>query len=141
MCSHYFCKYPMQLLANMIRRIIFDDEYEDSIMVFTLENKLVVAMGIDKSNKDLICLERGEFAINKKATRDYMCRHLPVWKVRPPSAMKMRSLPSVTPPTQPGNHFSTSLMTSTLYSSLPPTEANNVSVHVLIFSSSQFQLN
>ena len=54
MCSYHFCKYPMQLLVNMIWRLFLDDVWEDSITFFILENKLVVVVGIDKSDKDLV---------------------------------------------------------------------------------------
>ena len=45
----------MQLLANMIRRMSLDNTYEGSIMFCKLENKLLVDVGIDKSDKDLVC--------------------------------------------------------------------------------------
>ena len=44
----------MQLLANMIRIMFLDDTYENSITFFKLKNKLVVAVGIDKSDTDLV---------------------------------------------------------------------------------------
>ena len=54
MCSYHFCKYPMQLLVDMIWRLFLDDVWEDSITFCILENKLVVVVGIDKSDKDLV---------------------------------------------------------------------------------------
>ena len=50
----FYCEYPAQLLANMIRLVIVDNAWEDSFSFSSLRDKVVVAMGIDKSDLDLI---------------------------------------------------------------------------------------
>ena len=54
MCTYYYCEYPAQLVANMIRRMYLDDAHEDSFSFSSLKDKFVVAIGIDKSDKDLV---------------------------------------------------------------------------------------
>ena len=54
MCTYYYCEYPAQLIANMIRRMFLDGAYEESFSFSSLNDKLVVAIGIDKSDKDLV---------------------------------------------------------------------------------------
>ena len=50
----FYCEYPAQLLANMIRFVIVDDAWEDSFLFSSLRNTVVAAMEIDKSDSDLI---------------------------------------------------------------------------------------
>ena len=50
----FYCEYPAQLLANMIRLVVVDNAWEDSFSFSSLRDKVVVAMGIDKSDLDLI---------------------------------------------------------------------------------------
>ena len=62
-CRYYYCEYPAQLLANMITRMYLDHTYEKSFTFSSLTHVIVIAIGIDKSDKDLvgigcICNER-----------------------------------------------------------------------------------
>ena len=50
----FYCEYPAQLLANVIRLVIVDDAREDSFSFFSLRDTVVVAMGRDKLDSDLI---------------------------------------------------------------------------------------
>ena len=52
--TYYYCEYPAQLLANMIRQIFLDNAYKESFSFSSMMEKLVVSIGIDKSDKDLI---------------------------------------------------------------------------------------
>ena len=73
MCTYYYCENPAQNLANMSRRMFLDDGYEESISFSFLDDKLADSIGFDKSDKDFWV--RGDCAIKKMATRDFMCRH------------------------------------------------------------------
>ena len=112
MCTYYYCEYPVQLLANMLRHMFLDQSYKNSINFSSMEDKLAISIGFDKSNKDF--LAHFDRAIQRMGTLDCMSNHLLVWKNLCRSATKMESLPSATPHNRQGTQYSTSLMTSSL---------------------------
>ena len=54
MCTYYCCEYPGQIIANMVRCMHLDNAKEESSTFFSLRGKIIVAVGIDKSGKDLV---------------------------------------------------------------------------------------
>ena len=54
MCTYYWCDYPGQLIANMIHCMNLDGAKEASSTWCSLRDKIIVAIGIDKSDKDLV---------------------------------------------------------------------------------------
>ena len=54
MSLYYYTKYPAQLLANMLRRVYLDGAYEESFSFSSMKKEIVVAIGTDKSDINLV---------------------------------------------------------------------------------------
>ena len=54
MCNFYYCTYPLDLLASMLRRMFMDGGFRASQSVSSLLNQLIVTVGFDKSDSDFI---------------------------------------------------------------------------------------
>jgi len=54
MCNFYYCKYPLDLLVLMLRRMFMDGGFRASQSVVSLSNQLIVTVGFDKSDSDFI---------------------------------------------------------------------------------------
>ena len=58
MCNYAYVENPMQLIANLLRRLHLEGKYQSSIEFSALENKLVIVIGIDKSDSDVVVTVR-----------------------------------------------------------------------------------
>ncbi len=52
--NFYFSSSPTTLLGLMLRRLVLDGTMEESFLFSSLENKIVVAIGFDKSDSDFV---------------------------------------------------------------------------------------
>ena len=75
---YHCCDHPDQLIVNTIFWIHLDGENEENSTCCAVQIKIIIVLGIDKSDNDLA------------GTQVYMYKHLDVWKVLCQSVMILR---------------------------------------------------
>ena len=52
--TFYYCSRPSQLLENMLRRMFMDNTFQDSSEFSSLNNKIVISIGFNKSDSNFL---------------------------------------------------------------------------------------